>query len=212
MKLKDENLKNIDTIIFDFGNVLLDIDIDITITQLDKLGLSAVNADQIHPNNAGIFLKLETGAISAEEFVETLQKSSSLEPSTEQILQAWNALLLPFDFKRFELLTELRKNYKIVLLSNTNEPHHNYFEKLFDNQNPFGKKFIDFFDAIYYSDELKLRKPDRKIYDVVQLRQRLEPCRTLFIDDTAVNLIEPKNMGWQTYNLKKPQTVFDLFD
>lgn len=212
-KLENPQFANVKTIIFDFGGVLLDIDIPRTIAAFTQLGLNKLDANQIHPENAGIFLQYEKGEISSDKFIETLQNSSSCtqKPSKEQITTAWNELLLPFDFSRFELLQNLRKDYSLILLSNTNELHHIYFEQVFNSTNPFHKDFQTFFDKVYYSDEIKMRKPDREIYEKVQQTSQLTPAQTLFIDDNAPNLIEPSKMGWHTYHLKKSETIFDLF-
>lgn len=214
MKLKNPELKNIHTIIFDFGNVLLDIDLNLTMNALHELGIIDINPQNIHPQNSGIFLQSEVGAISTDTFLETLRQQSTLtpKPSKEQVLAAWNALLLPYDYKRFEMVEELRKNYTVILLSNTNKPHHDFFEQRFADDNHFaGKTFRECFDTVYYSDEIRLRKPDVAIYRTIQNLKNLNPGRTLFIDDTAENLIEPRKLGWSTYHLQKPETVLDLF-
>lgn len=216
MKLKNKAYKDIDTIIFDYGNVLIDIDISLTINAFKQLGLDKFDPAQIHPNNAGVFLELEMGKISTEKFVETIKLIASEDNrhqiSSQMVLDAWNELLLPFDFKRFEMLEKLRPNYRIMLLSNTNKPHHDFLEVKFAKENPARKPFGHYFDHIFYSDELQLRKPEAKIYSKVAKIAQLTPETTLFIDDNAPNLDEPRKMGWQTHHLKAPQTVLDLFE
>ncbi|MEF9950692.1 MAG: HAD-IA family hydrolase, partial [Mucinivorans sp.] len=165
------------------------------------------------PNNIGIFHAMEVGQASQQNFVDAIRKLASKPQNItdQQIIDAWNLLLLPFDYTRFELLDRLRENYKIILLSNTNKVHHDYWVPKFDRENPFARSFNSYFDHIFYSDELQLRKPEREIYETVQQIAQISPLTTLFIDDTAPNLVEPQKMGWNVHHLLKPQTVFDLF-
>ena len=76
----------------------------------------------------------------------------------EQLLEAGNAMLMPFDVQRVELLRELGKRCPVYLLSNTNLPHRIRFRESFRER--FGGSFDELFVRCFYSDELHLRKPD----------------------------------------------------
>lgn len=200
-------------IIFDFGGVLLDIDIKLTVNALTALGLTELDPKHIHPQNSGIFLESEVGAISDDAFFEALgAMCTGTRPTRQQLEEAWDALLLPFNWSRFEMLDELRASgYGVYLLSNTNSPHHIFFERHFDRENPWGRTFTSFFDEVYYSDLLHLRKPGREIYEQVVRLSGVAPCRTLFVDDNAPNLMEPVAIGMHVHHLVAPQTVQELF-
>lgn len=213
VKLKNPKYNNIETVVFDFGNVLIDIDTNLTIEAFNKLKVENLNPLDIHPNNRGIFLKTELGEASTADFVTEIRQKC-VEPdkiSDRQILDAWNALLLPFDYSRFELVNRLKQTYNVILLSNTNEAHHIYFEAKFNAENPWRMDFKSLFDHVFYSDELGLRKPEVEIYQKVMQVANLVPEKTLFIDDNAPNLVAPQALGWHTYHLVKPETVLDLF-
>lgn len=208
-KLKDSKFSNVKTILFDFGNVVLDIDISLSIREFEALGLAGFSASDIHPDNRGIFYDIEIGAISPKEFVDALRLKSDIEDSV--IVDAWNRLLLPYDYTRFELIQELRKSYRVALLSNTNKIHHDFFEARFNNENPLDLTFKGAFDHVFYSDEMECRKPGVEIYERVANILEAQPEELLFIDDNAPNLVSPSQMGWSTYHLQKPETIFDLF-
>lgn len=214
MKLKNRDFSEVKTIIFDYGNVLMDIDISLTVEAFKKLGIDRLNPEDIHPNNVGVFHAMEVGSASTQDFIDEMKNFSSNPEkiSDEQIIDAWNALLLPFDKRIYDLLDDLRQNHKVMLLSNTNKAHHDFFEAKLNRENPTGRKFKSYFDNVFYSDELQMRKPEREIYQKVQDITGLDPLTTLFIDDNAPNLVEPKAMGWKVYNLVKPEVVFDLFE
>lgn len=216
MQLKPAIATDICNIIFDFGGVLLDIDIRRTIEAFRKLGLTGLRSAEIHPQNAGVFLQLELGDITEDQFVETLRSYVPARmpvPTREQILDAWNALLLDYDWRRFELLDRLRQSgYKVFLLSNTNLPHREYFIAEFDRNNPTGRTFESYFDRCFYSDVLHLRKPAPGIYLTVLREAGIETEKTLFIDDNKPNTDAAALLGIQTVHLVPPATIFDLFE
>lgn len=209
-KIKDPNFSHVKTIALDFGNVVLDIDISLSINEFKRLGLDAFTPADIHPDNSGIFYDIEIGALQPQGFVDALKGDSNVSDS--DVISAWNKLLLPYDYKRFELIQELRKNYRVVLLSNTNKIHHDFFEEVFDKENPLGLTFKSAFDHVFYSDELGCRKPGEEIYQKVAQIIGATPDELLFVDDNAPNLIAPSKMGWSIYHLQKPETIFDLFE
>lgn len=212
MKLKNPPVHGIKTLVFDFGNVLLDIDTNLTLAAFQRLGIPPIEEREIHPNNSGIFLAMEVGEAFADEFVADMRRRAQ-NPKVDhaKILAAWNALLLPFEWSRFELIRELKKNYRVALLSNTNEPHHRYFEALFNEQNPWGIRFDELFDRIFYSDQMKLRKPNREIYVRVQEELDAAPETLWFVDDNAPNLVAPKALGWNTHHLIRGEQIEQLF-
>lgn len=212
MKLKNSPGPDPKTLIFDFGNVLIDIDIAKACRALEALGIPAVESREIHPDNTGIFLAMEIGEASADEFVGAMrERAKNPYLSHEKILGAWNEMLLPYEWKRFELIQKLKKHYRVVLLSNTNAPHHDCFEQRFDEQNPWGIQFSEVFDRIFYSDQIGLRKPNREIYQRVQEELVAAPETLWFVDDNAPNLVQPAALGWHTHHLRIGESVADLF-
>lgn len=211
MRLKYDNTHIISDIIFDFGGVLLDIDIQKTVKAFEKLGLSSVNIEDIHPHNTGVFLALELGDISTHEFVEQLTRRCAPGTTEQQVLQAWNALLEDYDLRRFDLLDKLKaQGYGLYLLSNTNLPHRQYFiERL---EMITGRRLESYFDQVFYSDQMHLRKPDTQIYKEALHDAGLNPETTIFIDDNLHNTEAASKVGLHTIHLQNPQTILDLFE
>lgn len=216
MQLKPIYATDIQNLIFDFGGVLLDIDIQRTIQAFQRLGLTGLRNEEIHPHNSGIFLELELGQMSTATFVERLQQCvpfGQQRPSAEELLAAWNALLLDYDWRRFELLDNLRQSgYRLFLLSNTNLPHRECFVERFNRENPVGRPFESYFETCFYSDAMHLRKPDEAIYRAVLEQTGIDPVHTLFIDDNRPNTEGAERVGIQTVHLASPLTVLDLFE
>lgn len=213
MRLIKELDGGIDNIIFDLGNVLMDIDVSLTLKKFIEIGVTDLVSDDIHPHQSGCFLDIETGHISPEEFIAQIKERypKAQAVNEELIFGAWNALLLPFDMERFKMLDELRKNYKLYILSNTNLPHRRVFLETFRQQSG-GREFESYFDKCYYSDALLMRKPDREIYDYVIKDAAIDASRSLFIDDNACNFSGAEEAGLKCYHLKKGDRVLDLFE
>ena len=197
-----ENIKNI---IFDLGGVILDIDFKRTEAAFRRLGWNDF-LDHISQHHiTHLFEQYETGQISNTDFVDGIRKliGSPVEP--QQVVDAWNALLVGFPAPRIELLKKLKSKYRTFLLSNTNAIHHDEFQKrLFEEQ---GVYLEDLFEKTYYSHTAGLRKPLAPIFEKVLNENHLIPAETLFIDDTAANFPEAEKLGIQTCHLKPGREI-----
>lgn len=193
-----QTLKNI---IFDFGGVLLNLDMNATEKALKPFLGKEYYHDVKDNDFPAIFLDLEVGKISGLEFLAELQSRAKKRITTMDIRDGWNAMLLDFPEERLEMLLQLRKNYRVFLLSNTNEIHIKKVMK--DLYRTHGISTTDFeqnyFDKVYYSHLVQLRKPDAAIYEHVLQDANLLAEETLFIDDNPANIEAAHQLGLQTH-------------
>lgn len=195
----------IDAIIFDFGDVFINLDKEGTINELKKLGLSQWNNDLNQLN-----LQFEKGQISEKDFLQGIQKHVP-NASLEEILLAWNTVLLDFPLRRLEFLQKLTKKYRLFLLSNTDAIHIETFER--ENGISFSKDFYMCFEKVYFSFEMGMRKPDVEIYNYILKNHNLSAKRTLFVDDKKENTDAALSLGMQVWNLQVGlEDVVDLFE
>ncbi|WP_286965139.1 HAD family hydrolase [Flavobacterium sp. UBA4854] len=194
----------IDAIIFDFGDIFINLDKAATISGLQKLGMKEWNNELDQLN-----LSFETGSISPEDFIGGFQKQLP-DASKEEILKAWNAVLADFPFYRLEFLQELSKKYRLFLLSNTDSIHINTFEE--KSGVSFYKDFYNCFEKVYFSFDIGMRKPDPKIYQFVLDQNNLIAENTLFVDDKTENTDSAATLGIKVWNLQvDKEDVVDLF-
>jgi FMN phosphatase YigB (HAD superfamily) len=194
----------IDTIIFDFGDIFINLDKEATINGLKKLGLSHWNEDLNQLN-----LQFEKGQISEEDFLTGIQKQVP-NASIEEILEAWNAVLLDFPLRRLEFLQKLAQKYRLFLLSNTDAIHIETFER--ENGVSFYSDFYQCFEKVYFSFEMGMRKPDAEIFNYLLKHHELLPNHTLFVDDKKENTDAALSLGIHVWNLQVGQEdVVDLF-
>ncbi len=203
--------KNIKTIIFDFGGVILDIDPQITIKEFQKMGFKDVAKTNSKEFIEDIIRKFERGIYTPEVFRKKLKSFLDLEVSDQKLDDAWNALIYDIPAERIEILEQVKKNYQMLLLSNSNEIHYDLYVR--DLQLRFGyREFDELFDKAYFSFDMHLSKPDPEVYEFIINQHDLKPSQTLFIDDNEENIAAASKLGLKTYLLAKPERVRDIFE
>jgi len=199
----------IDAIIFDLGGVLLNIDFGVTQKAFENLGFEDVKANFGMYNQVEFFDKLDKGLIDEVEFCNEVRKNIKTEISNHQIIDAWNSMIFDIPQQRIELLKELRKNYKVFLLSNTNSIHYKYYTA--EIQKLGVESYESLFDEAYFSFKHSMRKPELDFFKKVVEDHKLVYNNTLFIDDTITHTMNAASMGFTVYNLAKNEEVADLF-
>lgn len=195
----------IDTIIFDFGDIFINLDKQATISGLEKLGMKEWNSEFDRLN-----LMFEIGEISHDEFLEGFQKQLP-NASKEEILTAWNAVLADFPLYRLEFLQMLSSKYRLFLLSNTDSIHIETFEN--KTGISFYSDFYQCFEKVYFSFEIGKRKPDPDSFKYLINKHELSPKRTLFVDDKKENTDSAAALGFHVWNLQVgKEDVVDLFE
>ena len=194
----------IDTIIFDFGDVFINLDKEATPLALKKLGLNEWNS-----NLDALNLDFEKGKISETEFILGFQNYIP-NASIHEIREAWNAILLDFPLYRLEFLQMLSLKYTLYLLSNTDSIHIERFQHKAGIS--FYRDFYQCFEKVYFSFELGMRKPEAAIFEFVIKEHNLLPKNTLFVDDNLENIESAEKLGLQVWHLQKgEEDVIDLF-
>lgn len=189
---------SIKNIIFDQGGIILNIDYSLTEKAFVELGGIKFAEIYSQKNQYPIFDLYETGKISSEDFRCIVKHELNLPHiSDTQFDQAWNAMLLDLPIHRLNFVRELRKQYKVFILSNANDIHMIEANKTF--QQVTGENSLtSYFDATYYSHECGMRKPNSDFFNFVLDKHDLNPQETLFIDDSKQHIDGAQKVGIQT--------------
>jgi epoxide hydrolase-like predicted phosphatase len=199
-------IKGIKHIIFDLGGVLINLDYQLTEKAFAALGLKDFNAIYTQLKQDTLFDDWETGRIDRGQFLSAMKASVGLVLTDEQITAAWNAMLLDFPLRRLQILQQLRLHYDLILLSNTNEIHEDAFNDILYKAHGIPNIGV-FFDKVYLSHRVGMRKPDAEIFQRILDDLGLKPEQTLFIDDTPQHIAGAKALGIQTIYLEKDMTI-----
>ncbi len=189
-------MSQIKTIIFDFGNVLFDLDFEGCYQNFKQLLGIQWEGDNIPSSIQSANERLERGEINEETFIWQFQQIND-QANPLDILKAWNSLLIKFPEERFDLLKTLRKDYQIVLLSNINSIHESYIHKYFKATYELDDFEERYFDFVFYSHHIGMRKPEERIYEYVTNQIGANKEEILFIDDNKDNIVAAKKYGWQ---------------
>ena len=196
----------IKVIIFDFGGVLINLNRQAAVDKLVELGVHDADSLLNNYQQSGLFLDLESGVVTPDEFRSKLRADYDLQHVTDaQIDEAFLAFLLDVPEHKLQLLRRLKSSahnadgepVRIVMLSNTNGIHFPYcIKKHFEYD---GYKMSDYFHALYLSYEMRASKPDVDIFIKLLEAEKVEPGECLFLDDGPRNIEAAERLGFQTH-------------
>ncbi|RXG32857.1 HAD-IA family hydrolase [Leeuwenhoekiella marinoflava] len=197
----------IKNLLFDFGDVFINLDKKAPEQALAKMGIRTIDNDMITWHNT-----YEKGLITSDQLTENyLKKFPQLTVLSFQ--QTWNSIILDFPQQRLDWIIDLAKSkkYRLLLLSNTNDLH---IEQVIKNMGAVRySQFQSCFERFYLSQQINLRKPDLDSYDYVLRKDGLIANETLFIDDTILNTAAASSMGIHTWHLEPDfEDVTQLFE
>lgn len=204
----------IKNIIFDLGHVLLDLDFDRAEQRFKQLFQEDFDAIYYNLHEEGHFLDYELGKIDEAEFTGKLRAASKKPISEQDIIDAWNSMLLRIHPKRIEMLRELNQQYNVYLLSNTNATHIKWVGEHLEQEHQLDLTVFEqqLFKKPYYSHVVNMRKPDVEIYEFVLADADLKGEETLFIDDREDNIEAAKKVGILGYHHQIKDDIAEVMD
>ena len=195
----------IKNLLFDLGGVIMDIDRNRAVHALEAIGLTEADSLLGEYGQKGAFLALEKGEIDAAEFRRQLRPLFNRPVSDSEIDEAFTRFLIGIPQHRLKALRELRKRYKVYMLSNTNPIMFEGF--ITDQFRQEGLEMSDYFDGVVTSYEAKCYKPDKEIFDYACAHCGIKPEETLFFDDSQSNVNAARALGFNAA-LVAPGTEF----
>ena len=181
-------MEEIKSVIFDWGGVLIDDPAPALMRYCaDALAVPKEDYIKAHRKFAADF---QTGHISEDTFwARVCGELGVPKPKTRSLWgQAFKAAYRP-KADMFSLARSLRENgCKIALLSNTEIPAMKYFYQ----------QRYDVFDVLVFSCAEGIKKPERKIYELVLEKLRVKPSQSVFIDNRQDYINGGKEVGLNT--------------
>lgn len=195
----------IKNIIFDFGDIFINLDKQATYRAMANLGVTNITDEMM-----SVYKNYEKGLMTTEQFVNFFHEKCNLKRS--DLVGAWNAVLLDFPKQRLNFLKTIAasKKYRLFLLSNTNDLHITWVKNSIGED--FYHEFKDCFEQFYLSHEIHFRKPNKDIYEFVLQENNLVAEETLFVDDTKENTDAAAQLGIHVWSLNsEKEDVTELF-
>ena len=179
----------IDTIVFDIGNVLTDFAWDKFLkdkgydeAMRKRLAKATVLSDD--------WVEYDKGNLSNDEIVQRfVENDPELEKEIRSAFENIDGIILKRE-KTIPWIKALQAaGYRVLYLSN--------FSRQALEGCPDAMDFLEETDGGILSYREHVVKPDPEIYHILENRYELKPERTVFIDDTAVNIEAAKSLGWK---------------
>lgn len=204
--MKNSRIKNI---VFDLGDVILNIDVPLASSSFGKLSGKEQHEILTLFKEKELFRLFETGLVDEDGFRNMVRELLEFPDWSEEIIDtAWNSLLLDIPPARIGLIKALSKNYRLFLLSNTSSIHIKQVNKILHAASGV-EKLDDLFEKVYLSYEMGLMKPNPEIYLQVLRESDLVAEETLFLDDNPDNIAAASKLGIDTILVQKPVTILD---
>ena len=207
--MKESSKKTIHNIIFDFGGVIIEISHLRLEESFRRYGVENFDLLFSQAMQSELFREFEKGEITPVQFRKEFRKLTNLDISDDILDQLWNQIIGDYPPHRIELLKRIKGNYRLVLFSNTNIIHYNFYIEKFKQE--FGFDFHSLFDNTYWSFKMGKRKPDLASFSEIIVKEGLIPEETLFIDDSIQNIVAAKQLELKTIHLVSGLDITDLF-
>lgn len=189
--------------IFDMGNVLMDFSPDYILSQYTQdLDLIATLKTLIFKST--IWKQLDQGLIEFEDakikIMDDIPKAYHL--IVQDFFDTWYKHKLPRE-KMTVLIKALKeKGYGIYLCSNAAQLFHSY-----KDQYPV----FEYFDGILISADIKISKPDVRIYEYLLDQYELNASECMFIDDLGENIVAAETLGIHGYHYNGNESMFEMY-
>jgi glucose-1-phosphatase len=179
-------------LIFDLGGVILNLDYQLTVDAFKKM-IPDLDESTFYGKEKQLefFSLYETGRIKTDEFIERFNHHYHSEICKSDFTEAWNAMLLDLPISRLHYLIDLKQSgNRLFLLSNINELHEAAVGDL-----------SSYFEKVYYSHRVGLRKPDPEIFRLVLSENKLDLQESCFIDDSEQHIRGARSVGLSALHL-----------
>lgn len=187
----------------------MDLDRNCCVEAFKRLGMKDPDEFLGLYGQKGDFLALESGEIDADEFHRRIRPLFGIpSPTDAQIDDAFNEFLIGIPVERLKALRDLRRDYRICLLSNTNPIMME--SKIAEEFRKEGRELADYFDGVVTSYEARCCKPGKEIFDYAERTCGLVPAETLFFDDSQANVDAARSYGFKAVLVRPGDEFADL--
>lgn len=187
-------------LIFDLGKVVFDVSFDRVFSAWAESVGSTFEEVKAGFEFNHLFDDFEKDAITPPEFRRGVRKMAALELSDEDFDKGWCALYMDVFPQAEQLLRELKQSYRLVALTNTNIIHQPVWTEKY-------KDILTYFEKVFISNEMKVRKPEKEIYRQVLDYLGAKPEEAVFLDDNPDNTRGAEALGIKTILVTSPQQM-----
>jgi len=203
----------IKTIIFDFGGVVTNSPIEGFKKLEDTYGYAKGLITSINMNNPNnnAWAQSERGEINIDTFLSQFEKEAleiGQKINANEILMQLYGSLRPIMVNKIISLAKSKK-YKLICLTNVLKGIKKFMPK---EREEAVNDILSYFDVIYESYKIGMRKPESRIYEYIIENLAIIPNETVFLDDLGMNLKTAKKLGINTIKVVDPEESIKELD
>jgi len=188
----------IKAIIFDMGGVILISKIESGYKKLSELlNISYEDFKEIYNLHHE---DMQKGKLKVKDFIDIIKNKFNIN---KDIIKLWKKTYLEImkvNQVLLDLINNLRKNYKILLLSNAPDLHYEINKE---------RKILSYFDDVIISCQVGLIKPEKEIFNLTLEKLKLNPEECIFIDDREEHIVPAKEMRFRTILYRDNQQLIN---
>ena len=177
-------------IIFDLGQVLVNVafvEFAYRFAQMFEIDPKVL----LQAEDSGPHAQFMIGEISGEQFHQQLCRAFKKDVSLVDFKQLWFSMLDGEKEDTVKIARQLKqKGHSLAILSNIDAWHYSFCQEKYPVMKLFDRKFLSF--------ELRLKKPDARIFQLVSQKLGASPEQCLLIDDKKENIESANQVGFQT--------------
>lgn len=196
-------LQGVDAIIFDFGNVLIDLDYPRVIREFSEVASKNQHEIEELVVTAPILQRFERGMSTPAEFRKEINGLLGTRLPEAKFDAIWNSMLKSVTKERLDKVLKIGEKYDTYILSNSNLIHELAFEEMIMEETGM-PSIRDFVKEAFFSHEVGMNKPHMNIYEHVIEEIDNYPSRMLFLDDRLDNVEAAQKAGMKAVQIFDP--------
>lgn len=183
----------IKSIIFDLGNVIVNVDRSNLYKEWAKNSGRSVNDIKNCYSCCKSIRDFEKGRLNPQEFYKKISDEFGLNIGFEEFKTSY-CNIFSLNKKVEGEIRKLKKHYRLVLLSNTDKLHFEHIKNKF--------KIVDIFDDYVLSYETGIKKPNPLIFMKAVRKCKASPFSCMYFDDIPEFVMVARIMGVKAFQYK----------
>ena len=196
-------MKSGKVILCDLGGVLIDLH---WVEHARGLFGKDMSADELKTRWLSLksVLEFETGNVDFQTFYRLFCDETGAKITFDRFKSEFTGIIGPVKAGCYEILDQLAGCGRLAMLSNTNYLHVGHLRQV-------SRIFTPFAD-LFFSYELRMAKPERRIFAAVADRLGCVASDILFFDDSQANIDAAVSFGMHGFRVESPQEIAKIVD
>ncbi|MCJ8277412.1 MAG: HAD-IA family hydrolase [Bdellovibrionales bacterium] len=175
-------------VIFDLGNVLINIHFDQCFRAWSKKSGLEVSKISSWFSEDEMYQKHERGQITGHDYFEYVNQSLNMGLSYEDFLEGWNSIFGVAIKETAEFIEAYSSKIQMCALTNSNKLHRDAWTELY-------RKELSRMDKVFCSSLIQTRKPEPYSYNHVLNEMNITASEAIFLDDKLENIEAARELG-----------------